>query len=62
MKTFRTIESWASNIGYLVEKNEHGPGYIWYRESHLDHKNSNTINELINDILNDVRKSYEGPE
>lgn len=58
MKFFHTIESWASNIGYVVENNE--SKYIWFKENKIEFKECDTISELIEQILNDIKISYVG--
>lgn len=58
MKVFQTIESWASNIGYVVEYNE--SEYIWFKESKIEFHKCKTIDELIDQILNEIKNSYIG--
>ena len=60
MKKFTTIESWASNIGYVVESDSSGEKYTWYRESTQEFKICRTIGEVIEAVLDEVRRGYEG--
>ena len=61
MKKFNNIESWASSVGYIVEKVS--DGYVWYPSDQQEYKNCATISDVIEDILSEVRLSYiEGEE
>lgn len=53
-----TIESWASSLGYIVE--EHNTGYIWYKECDLSHKSCETIKEVMESILQEIKSTYLG--
>lgn len=58
MKSFHTIESWASSIGYLVENNE--SKYVWSKEDKIEFHECNSIEELMDQILSEIKKSYVG--
>lgn len=60
MNVFLTIESWATSIGYLVEKDDHG--YIWYREHDLEPRRCSTVGDVMREILEDLKNSYKGSE
>ncbi len=55
---YKNIESWASRIGYVVE-GEDGD-YIWHKENSISHKRCSTIGEVIDQILEEIRSSYQG--
>lgn len=57
---FKTIESWASNLGYVVEKKETYDGYIWYKENDLNFNYSKDSSDTIDQILEEIRKKYVG--
>jgi len=52
------LESWASNIGYVVEKDEFGE-YLWSKEGGSLNK-CRTAGEIVDRILEDIRSSYQG--
>lgn len=58
MKSFYTIESWASSVGYLVEKNE--SKYIWFKEEKIEFHECSSIDEVMDQILSEIKKSYIG--
>jgi hypothetical protein len=53
-----TIESWASILGYIVER-QNGT-YVWFRENDSIHKSCFSIDQLMNDILEEIKESYVG--
>lgn len=57
MKTFRTIESWASSVGYVVEF-ESGVLY-WHREGDYGSRSANSPQEVIESVLAEIRDSYK---
>lgn len=57
MKNFLTIESWASSLGYVVNKKTNG--YEWFKEDG-PYKSSACIEDLIKDILKDIENAYKG--
>lgn len=58
---FHTIESWASRLGYVVEKSESNPDvFIWYKEYSLRSQKCNSQSEIIEQIIEDIKKSYVG--
>lgn len=61
MPKFQTIESWASSVGYVVEKDLR-LGYVWHREDEISSKNCPTVGEVMEAVLEDIRRSYEGGE
>lgn len=60
MKKFTTIESWASNIGYVVESDSSGEKYTWYKENIQEFRTCRSIGEVIEAILDEIRHGYEG--
>lgn len=60
MKKFFHIESWASSLGYVVEKKETGEGYTWHSEKTEIFKECSSVSETIEQILDEIRSSYEG--
>lgn len=60
MRKFFHIESWASNIGYVVEKKEGDQGYIWHNASTNEFKECINVSDIIDQILDEIRSSYEG--
>jgi hypothetical protein len=58
MKKFKTIESWASNLGYIVESDS--DGYVWYKENNFRASRCATVFEAIDQILSEIRSGYEG--
>jgi hypothetical protein len=52
------LESWASNIGYVVEKDDSGD-YVWSKEGGSLNK-CHTAGEVVDRILEDIRSSYQG--
>lgn len=57
MSGFRSIEGWASRLGYVVEKNESG-GYVWFKENEIKFKNCDTLEELMDQILLEIKISF----
>ena len=51
------LESWASNIGYVVEKDD--GEYLWSKEGGPLNK-CRTAGEVVDHILEDIRLSYQG--
>ncbi len=60
MDKFRTIESWASNIGYVVERDEKIGRYVWHEENSTGFSTCHTVSEVIEAILDEIRRGYEG--
>ena len=57
MKTFQTIESWASSVGYEVEFDG---DFHWHREGDHRSKVAKSVQEVIDAILDEIKKSYQG--
>jgi hypothetical protein len=57
MKKFYTIESWASSLGYIVERTE--SGFVWYKEHAMQFKKCSSVSEVLNEILLEIRESCE---
>ena len=53
------IESWASRIGYIVEKSEDGR-YAWHREGALEFHDCFSVEDVIEQILAEIKSSYIG--
>lgn len=55
------IESWASNIGYIVEKTEKEGSilYYWHRANTLKSNTAYSVEEVVNNILEEIRSSLE---
>lgn len=64
MRKFRHIESWASHLGYVVEKHEENNEvkYVWYKERVLEFNVETNIQNLIENIIKEIKSSYEGSE
>jgi hypothetical protein len=60
MKKFKTIESWASNLGYIVESDS--DAYVCYKENDAVYVHCKTVRDVIEQILSEIRSSYEGGE
>ena len=60
MKVFHNIQSWASQIGYVVEDAK--SKYVWFKENKIEFHECNTVDELIDQILNEIKNSYVGPK
>lgn len=56
-KKFKTIESWASSIGYIVEKTE--SGLVWYKEHTMLFNKCSSVPEVVEAILSEIRESFE---
>jgi hypothetical protein len=54
-KKFSTIESWASSIGYIVERTE--SGLVWYRENALNFRTCSSVSDVVESILTEIRES-----
>ena len=61
MRNFQTIESWASSVGYLVERDD-SLGYVWHREDEMISKSCATVAEVMDAILDEIRRSYRREE
>lgn len=59
MGPYRTLESWASRLGYIVERTE--TGWVWHRENGPIHELS-VAKEVVEAILSALRSEYEGDE
>ncbi len=55
---YKNIESWASSIGYVVEDNF--DGYVWYKEGSVTQKKCRSADEVMDQILEDIRSNYQG--
>lgn len=53
-----TIESWASRLGYVVEMTERG--YVWHHEDEFPRPPLQTVDEVIEAILQRLREEYKG--
>lgn len=62
MIKFYSIESWASNLGYVVQKEDSvvGDKYFWHKERDTEFRSCHAVGELIEAILDEIRRSYEG--
>ena len=58
MNKFKTIESWASSLGYVVESES--DGYAWHKDS--NHARCKTVQDVVEQILSNIKSSYEGVE
>jgi len=58
--TFNTIESWASNIGYVVEKTD--SGLVWYKEHYTRFRRCSSVDEAVDQILHEIRESLKEKE
>lgn len=58
MSKYTTVESWASRLGFTVEKSH--DGYIWHSsdESALNH--CQTAGEVVEKILQRIRDDWGG--
>lgn len=56
-KKFKTIESWASSIGYIVERTE--SDFVWYKEQTMEFRRCQTAHEVLDAILAEIRDSLE---
>lgn len=59
MDSYQTLESWASRLGYIVERTENG--WLCYRENDPIQEFS-TAKEVIEAILLSIRLEYGGEE
>lgn len=59
MHNFKTIESWASSLGYVVEKDDR-LGYVWHRENEVGIKSCPTVSEVMEAVLDEIKRSYQG--
>lgn len=59
MHNFNTIESWASSVGYVVEKDDR-LGYVWHRENEVANRSCSTVAEVMEAVLDDIKRSYQG--
>lgn len=55
--TFSTIESWASSIGYVVEKTD--SGLVWYKEHYTRFYRCSSVEEAVSQILSEIRDSLK---
>jgi len=58
MNKFKTIESWASSLGYVVELDSNG--YVWHKDSYTGR--GRTTQDVVEQILSNIKSSYEGGE
>lgn len=59
MGPYRTLESWASRLGYIVERTE--TGWVWHRENG-PLRELPTARDVVEAILSVLRSEYEGGE
>lgn len=60
MSKYFTIESWASRLGYIVDR--HKDGYVWHRENEPASPPVATALDVLEAILEDIRSEYGGCE
>lgn len=60
MAKYSTIESWASRLGYVVERTS--CGYVWHRENERANGTLATVEDVIEAILGDLKAEYGGGE
>lgn len=60
MGPYRTLESWASRLGYIVERTD--SGWVWHRENGPISKEVSSVGEVMDAILGEIRSEYEGAE
>lgn len=62
MKVFNTIESWASNLGYIVEQTRENDNivFVWHEEQKGPFKKAYSIEQVMNDILSEIKSAYRG--
>lgn len=60
MTKFKTIESWASSIGYIVEKTE--SAFVWYKENTLVFHRCSSSDDAVEQILSEIKSSLEVSE
>jgi hypothetical protein len=60
MGPYRTLESWASRLGYIVERTD--SGWVWHRENGPASREVSSEREVIDAILGEIRSEYEGAE
>lgn len=57
--SYSNIESWASRIGYVVERSEDGK-YTWHKENTLEFHDCFSVEDVIEQILVEIKSSYFG--
>lgn len=60
MSKYFTIESWASRLGYIVERTD--GGYLWHLENEPSVGELPTAGEVVEAILDRIRSEYGGEE
>jgi hypothetical protein len=60
MGPYRTLESWASRLGYIVERTD--SGWVWHRENGPVSEEVSSAGEVMDAILGEIRAEYEGGE
>lgn len=60
MFKYTTIESWASRLGYIVERTD--CGYVWHAYDDPVTETCASATEVVNIILDRVRAEYGGEE
>lgn len=67
MSEYLTIESWASRLGYIVEKTRDGylveksyEGYVLHKQSRISWFSVETASQVVDSILADIKTQYEG--
>lgn len=58
MASYSTIESWASRLGYIVERTE--DGYLWHLENEPSLGTLPTASDVVEAVLARIREEYEG--
>jgi hypothetical protein len=57
---YNSVESWASRLGYIVEKTE--VGYVWHAFDEQTQHVCDTAAKVVDEILVRIRGEYEGVE
>lgn len=60
MAPYNSIESWASRLGYVVERCE--GGYVWHPSDDHSVRFCTTSREVVEKILESLRGEYGGSE
>lgn len=55
---YNSLESWASRLGYVVEKTE--SGYLWHSFDEPGQKACDSPSGVVEAILGMIRSEYEG--
>jgi len=60
MAVYRTLESWSSRLGYIVERTPNG--YVWHAENEPASPEVRTALEVVEAIVQRIRGEYQGEE